>query len=240
MAMRSKTVAMRGLVYETAKALDISRYHTNEQTRVAAREFAEFMLPVCKTGAAEVGFEVANSAVQVFGGHGYVADHGVEQFVRDSRVMAIYEGTSGIQALDLVKRKLLKEDGIRYLRLRDRITGDIESMTVEPFKEALIDALALLDEAVAFLRAAEGESPADVEAGAYDFLHLVRVVASAWMWARMVEADHDRDDSPRQTIRLAEYYFQHVLIDAEGFAARVFAGAGPMLSINVASLAGEL
>ena len=124
--MRGRTEAIRALVYEAAFNLDLAQAAETDQERKDAALLAEFLLPVCKVYGSETGFDVANMAVQIFGGHGYIADDGVEQYVRDIRVAAIYEGSNGIQALDLVTRKLLKDSGYRYQLFTNRVKQDLE------------------------------------------------------------------------------------------------------------------
>ena len=132
LTMRAETIAMRALVLEAALQLDLASAADDEQARRQAQYLAEFLLPICKARAAETGHAVANLAVQVFGGHGYITDNGVEQNVRDSRVLSIYEGTNGIQAIDLALRKIPGDrrramaDIQRQRRCRDRKPSGID------------------------------------------------------------------------------------------------------------------
>ncbi|MGH8631597.1 MAG: acyl-CoA dehydrogenase [Burkholderiales bacterium] len=227
--MQARTRAMRALVFETARYLDLARAADQDTERKAARMLAEFLLPVCKTCASEMGFEVSSLAVQVFGGHGYVADTGVEQYVRDSRVMAIYEGTSGIQALDLLARKVLRDGGARYGLFVAAIQRDLERHGAQPDCRDLLvplsDALRRLQECTAWVQDRAAEFPRDVEAAATDYLQLVGLVACAWMWLRMAAAADAGSDSDRERRRLAHFYMQWLLPQAGVHAARIRLGS---------------
>jgi len=226
--MQARVRPMRALIYETAAALDVSRFSTHSGERDEARAFAEFMLPVLKAGASELGFDVASEAIQVFGGNGYVRDYGVEQYARDARVMAIYEGTNGIQALDLVTRKLLRDDAMRFSIVRARMRADRDRLAPGPYDAPFDAALAHLDASVAKLSEAATARMVDVEAGATDFLHLTKLVACAWMWLRLAAASGGDEPAQRLNRQLADFYFSKVLPEAALRASRIAAGAGPL------------
>ena len=237
--MRARTDAMRAMVYDTALNLDMARAGQDEETRTHARYLAEFLLPVCKTCAAEAGFEVASLAIQVMGGHGYISESGVEQYVRDSRVLSIYEGTSGIQALDLVKRKLLKDDGARYQIFRDRVLHDIHFLkgNYEKICKAISQALDCLDRCTGFIQESHHNSMRDIEAIVTDYLHLVGLVAGGWMWLRMMA--YADPDSPGNEIRSAcgTYYIEYLLPEATQLEQKIMKGARLIDSIESTNLA---
>ena len=205
MIMRARTEAMRALVMETALNLDLARAAADENDQSEARALAEWLLPVCKACAAEAGFEVANLAVQVFGGHGYVSESGIEQYVRDSRVMSIYEGTGGIQALDLVTRKLAAEGGRRYRLFAGRIRADLERFQANPatvvIHRAVCDGLDMLDDCSDHMLAWLKDARRDAEAGASAYLALVGLIGGGWMWLRMAGADGQTARHQTQTAR---------------------------------------
>jgi alkylation response protein AidB-like acyl-CoA dehydrogenase len=219
--MRTRTRAMRALVFQTAHWLDLARAGPDEAVRDRSRALAELLLPVCKTCGAETAFEVANMAVQVFGGHGYVSDAGVEQYVRDSRIMAIYEGTSGIQSLDLLVRKVIADGGARFAGFEQTIRADLARHRDDPVLGGIAAATARgLDGLVtctAGLRARAQQRPRDIEWAATDFLQLTGLVAGAWMWLRMAAAD--RADGTRR--RLARFYADWLLPQAALHVTRI-------------------
>ena len=187
-------------VFEAASNLDIAGHGPDENERSRALQLAEFLLPVCKACGSETGFEVASLAVQVFGGHGYITESGVEQYVRDVRVAAIYEGTNGIQALDLVTRKLLRDQGARYRIL----AGNIESTLAET---GAVDSIGEIHRRRRpdwpYWSAPRntscnwpGGTAARYRVYCKGLLPVNRLVAGAWMWLRIAHAgaDDDRDD----------------------------------------------
>jgi len=205
---------------------------------VRARRLAEFLLPVCKACGSETGFAVANLAVQVLGGYGYVADFGVEQYVRDVRVSAIYEGSNGIQALDLVMRKVLRDGGDRFRQFASRIQLDLDHcqgrqdmVTVH----AAVDAgLGVLKQATQYLLGCAGDGRnRDIEAAATDYLRLAGLIGGGWMWLRMAAAD---SGTGMQKTELARFYAQNIMSAVPSLMQNISAGAGVMDSIDEAML----
>lgn len=227
--IRARTEAMRALVFEAAFNLDMARAAENENERINSRRLAEFLLPICKTCASETGFEVASLAMQVFGGHGYVSDAGVEQYLRDSRVMSIYEGTSGIQALDLVSRKLIKDSGVRYQLFTDRIKQDLEHYSIgnkiDEIHTALTEGLECLDRCTQHLQQASNESMRDVEAAATDYVHLAGLVAGAWMWLRMTAASNEGSLLHQGKKAYARFYAQYLMPEMITREQKIYTGA---------------
>lgn len=228
--MQSRTNAFRALVFETARLLDLARAASEPAERQEARMLAEFLLPVAKTCSAEMAFEVSSLAVQVFGGHGYVADAGVEQYVRDSRIMAIYEGTSGIQSLDLLSRKVLKDGGARFALFLAAVRRDVDRAAGNPevrdTAAAVAAAVTQLEACTAWLKEQAERSPRDIEAAATDYLHLVGLTAGAWMWLRMtLAADHDAV-AHHERLHQARFYMRWLLPQTDLHETRIRLGHG--------------
>ncbi len=228
LVMRARTNAMRALVFHAARCLDLARASPEANGRARARALAELLLPVCKTGGAETAFDVASLAVQVFGGHGYICDNGVEGLLRDSRVMAIYEGTSGIQSFDLLARKVLRNQGERYAVLIDAMRADVARHRATP---PLVDIAAGLDEAIARLDACTARlrdrAPTDaraVEWAATDYLQLTALVCGAWMWLRMAAAANTGSAADADRRRLARFYGAWLLPQVAVHEARIRLG----------------
>jgi alkylation response protein AidB-like acyl-CoA dehydrogenase len=213
MTMRARTESIRALTLEAALQLDLADHAPDEPARARALGLAQWLLPICKAWGSDTGFEVANLAVQVFGGHGYVRDSGVEQYVRDVRIAGIYEGTNGIQAIDLVLRKLVADQGLRAREWLARMRADLDAATgpaLAPLAARLapaVDALAEVSESL-LARAAE---PAALEGSAVAYLRLAGLVGGGWMWLRMAAAA--RTDRPlhRMKHRLAAFYLECLL-----------------------------
>lgn len=228
--MHCRNMAMRALVFEAASNLDIAHNGTDEDERRQALQLAEYLLPVCKACGSEAGFEVASLAVQVFGGHGYITESGVEQYVRDVRVAAIYEGTNGIQALDLVTRKLLRDQGARFRILADRITATLAGTgaaeQAEQIRQATQTGLAVLERSTQYVLQLAGEGQRrDTEFIAKDYCQLTGLVAGAWMWLRIAHAgaDADQDDTLSHG-NCARFYAEYLMPEMHTLAHRINTG----------------
>jgi 3-(methylsulfanyl)propanoyl-CoA dehydrogenase len=241
--MRARTEAMRALVYETAFNLDIGRVAEDHQERLRASQLAEFLLPVCKAAGSETGFDVASLAVQVFAGHGYIADSGVEQYVRDARVSMIYEGTNGIQALDLVTRKLLKDDAIRYHLFAEGVSQDLSENANNVYSQtvmrALKAALADLEDCTTYLMDMKGRSLRDLEAGATDYLSLLALVAGGWMWLRMISSVDEDTEFGKAKIAIANFYAEYLMPESVVLSSRIHTGAKTLDSLDGDTLVGH-
>lgn len=213
--MRARIEAMRAMMFETALQLDLAVTAASDADRITAREQAQWLLPICKAFFTATGFEVANLAVQCFGGHGYVSDAGVEQYVRDLRVASIYEGTNGIQAFDLVVRKLINDEGRRYGEFVGRIRKDVERTAqrddLHGIRTALVDGLERIERVAAAYRALAPERRREAETGATAFLALAGRVASAWMWLRMAAVATGPSALHRRKRELAAFYAAYLM-----------------------------
>lgn len=236
MLMAARVDAMRALTFEAALSLDKARAAGHEQQRTDARCFAEFLLPICKACSSETGFEVANTAIQVLGGHGYVTEAGVEQYARDARVMAIYEGTNGIQALDLVSRKLLKDDGVRYRLFVERIRASLSEVAdrreLTELRILLQNAFEEFELCTEQLVAASKTNTHALQTVATDYLQLAGLVAGGWMWLRMAAAAIEGSVADERRRLLAQFYMQYQLPLVQTHAARIRAAAALERAVN--------
>jgi alkylation response protein AidB-like acyl-CoA dehydrogenase len=232
LAMRARTEAFRALVLETALQLDIARHAGNDGARARALGLAEWLLPICKACSSEAGFEVANLGIQVHGGHGYVSDAGAEQYARDIRVAAIYEGTNGIQALDLVTRKLLRDDGRRYGLFIDRVRADLTradgNADLRPIAAAVTDAVTRVDAGTALLLEKAADAPRDVEAGATAYLRMLGLLAGGWMWLRMSAAATGEGPLHRAKRASARYYADYLMPEILTLERQLAAGSAAL------------
>jgi 3-(methylthio)propanoyl-CoA dehydrogenase len=180
MDMIARAETIRGLGFAIAAQMDIAHFHEDAVTRSEATYLVAWLLPIFKTLGGEAGFDISSRAIQVLGGTGYTTDWPLEQALRDARIITIYEGTSGMQALDLVQRRLLGKNS-RSLecfltRSRKDIRGD------EPSRAAS-ECLVLLEEAAAYIRSMASDVAA-VEAVASPFLRIAGIAALAWIAMR--------------------------------------------------------
>lgn len=230
--MRARVEAMRAMMFETALQLDLATTGRDAAERAAAKEQAQWMLPICKAFFTASGFEVANLAVQCFGGHGYVSDAGVEQYVRDLRIASIYEGTNGIQAFDLVVRKLINDDGRRYAEFVRRIRADLARFEdrgdLNEIHSAVSDGLARLERVSAVYLGLKPDVRRDAEAGAAAYLALTGRVASAWMWLRMAAASTSESALHRRKRALAAFYANYLMPETLALERQAQCGCGSL------------
>ncbi|MGD9862388.1 MAG: acyl-CoA dehydrogenase [Pseudodonghicola sp.] len=209
--MRSLADAARALMLETSMQLDLVAQGDDD-----ALALSQFLLPICKAWGSDQALRVANLGIQVMGGHGYIAESGMEQYLRDCRIMGIYEGANGIQGLDLVMRKLRRSGGAGYdlwaARMRADLAADSSDLAA-PFGAAL----ALLEQASADLRAAD---PARAEAAATAYLNLCGVTGMGWMWLRIARAAATRPDAAAKA-ELARFFMHYILPEAALFHRRI-------------------
>jgi alkylation response protein AidB-like acyl-CoA dehydrogenase len=182
MGMASRIATLRGLVYAGAIAGDLADAETDADARKRAAVLQAWLLPIIKNSGAETGFNVAADSILLFGGAGYTTEWPVERYLRDSRVLAIYEGTAGMQALDLVRRRW-REPATGFEAFVDAVNTDLMTMSA-PLFEPLRGALALLEKASGWLRASEREDW-EIEAAARPLLALATEVAHGWIGARL-------------------------------------------------------
>jgi len=210
MLMRAKILAARAICLSTAVAADLSRHAATDAARTAAKLREELLTPIAKAWSTDLGVEAASLGVQIHGGMGFIEETGAAQHYRDARILPIYEGTNGIQAIDLVGRKLTLGGGEALSSLLAEIR---ETAANEPRLAEGADAL----EAAADWLAARRNTP-DALAGATAFLKLAGDVVGGWMLARMAAADADY-------AKVWRFYAEQVLATAPGQVAGVTQGA---------------
>ncbi|MBV9551275.1 MAG: acyl-CoA dehydrogenase [Alphaproteobacteria bacterium] len=220
LSMRAQTEAMRALAYAAAAAIDAgARGDSRAQRR------AELLIPVVKAWCSDKGIEIASTGVQVHGGMGYIEETGAAQHYRDARIAAIYEGTNGIQAADLVGRKLARDRGEAARVLFAEIAAGLSDLAGElaPLRQPLADGLAALETATAYLLEAE---PAIAAAGAAPYLNLFGTVTAGYLLARVALAA-DRTGHPLAAAKRATSHFfaEHELARAAGLLPAIQGGS---------------
>jgi hypothetical protein len=194
----------------------------------------------------DLGFENASLAVQIYGGHGYIRDHGVEQYVRDARIPMIYEGTNGVQALDLVGRKLGAHTG-RYLRsffhpVQEFIDANMADRQLGPLVQPLAKAFGALQLATAYVAQAGLKDPEEAGAAATEYLRLFGLVALGYVWARMAQVAHARlptadGDAGFYQAKLvtARFYMERILPQVGALWASIKSGKAAMMALDEAA-----
>jgi hypothetical protein len=221
--MASRVEVVRGLVLAAAVQADLARLETNPEAQAEAAALAGWLLPIAKTYAAETGFEVASEAIQVLGGAGYVKDWPVEQALRDSRVFAIFEGTSGIQALDLLHRRLRREEG-RGLKAFLKLARADAALGGERAGDmaAVIDLLAVLDMLERSATQLATDRRGDV--GAYALLELGALAATGWAALRLSRLEPS--GAGARLVAAGRWWLTELKAKAEMKRAEIALGAG--------------
>jgi len=230
MLMKSQAEAMRALTYTTAAAMDVAA-KTESKTHQA---FVDLMIPVVKGWCTETGIEVASLGVQVHGGMGFVEETGAAQYLRDARITTIYEGTTGIQAMDLVGRKIAREGGATAKGWLAEVKKLDARLAEHPqIRKALADGVKAVEDCVEFIVAAK--DPRAQFAGAVPFLKLMGVVAGGWQMARaaLAAAKGTGDESfDKAKIATARFYADHVLVQAPALRNTVINGAADVMALS--------
>ena len=239
MEMRTFNEGARALVLWGALQVDLSRRAQTEEERQAADDLVSVLTPVIKGYLTDKGFEATVTAQQVFGGHGYIREHGMEQFVRDARIAQIYEGTNGIQAMDLVGRKLAKDGGRAIRALFEAIASDIAGAKAagDPagVAAALEPALGELQAATMWLAQNGMADPDNAGAGAYPYMELMGVVVLGWMWLKMAAISAPLADGGAgfhaAKLVTARFYAERELPTAGALRRKVEAGAKTLMEL---------
>lgn len=238
------TEGARALSYWTGMELDVSRAHADPEERARAGDLVALLTPIVKAYLTDMGTEVANLAIQVYGGHGYIREWGVEQYARDGRIAQIYEGTNGIQALDLVGRKMGQGFG-RLLRrffhpVRDFIEAEQSDSEMMEFVMPLAKGFAKLQQATAIIAQKGLKDPNEAGAASSDYLRQFALVALAFMWARMAKVALEKQkagdalNGPEfyaTKLQTARFFMTRMLPEADARFKMVLAGAAPLMEM---------
>ncbi|MBV9346867.1 MAG: acyl-CoA dehydrogenase C-terminal domain-containing protein [Pseudolabrys sp.] len=237
MTVRAFNEAARALVMWTALKGDVAHRAEDQKERQSADDHMGLLTPVIKGVLTDVGFTNAVLAQQVYGGHGYIAEHGVEQFVRDARIAQIYEGANGIQALDLVGRKLAKDGGRALQAFLGEVMGYIKEKggdeTLKPLVTPLGTAAGHLQQSSMWFMQNAMAKPDNALAGSYDYMHLFGLVALGYMWCRIAEAAAPKASEPRFKAKLvtARFFMERLLPETAAHLARIQSGAASMMEL---------
>jgi alkylation response protein AidB-like acyl-CoA dehydrogenase len=248
MTMKAYNEAMRCILYATAEAFDVANNAAGEAERAAAQEFMDLLTPIAKAWCTDLGVEMTSLALQVHGGMGYVEETGVAQHYRDARIAPIYEGTNGIQAIDLVARKLPMRDGGAIQDLIAQMTElDAELADagddLESIRRNLNGAVADLTAAVLWLAEHGRTEPNDALAGATPFLRLMGTTVGGWYLARTALAARDllhKGEGDRAFLEAkattARFYAEQLLPATAGLLPMVTAGADRLFEVPINQL----
>jgi alkylation response protein AidB-like acyl-CoA dehydrogenase len=243
MLMKSQAEATRALAYTTAASMDLAHKHPDSGERKRHQAFVDLMIPVVKGWSTETGIEVASLGVQVHGGMGFVEETGAAQYLRDARITTIYEGTTGIQAMDLVGRKIAREGGatakawLFAVKVFDAELAKSGHADIKALRAQLAQGAQAVSDCVNFI--VETKDPRAAFAGAVPFLKLMGIVAGGWQMARAALAAErklsakDADKSFYQAkIATARFYGDHVLVQAPALRDTVVKGASGVMALS--------
>jgi alkylation response protein AidB-like acyl-CoA dehydrogenase len=239
MTIRAFNEAARALILWTSLQGDIVHRSPDDKARQAADDYMGLLTPVIKGVVTDVGFANAVLAQQVYGGHGYIAEHGMEQFVRDARIAMIYEGANGIQALDLVGRKLPKDGGRALQAFFAEVQGYLNEQggeAMKPYAGPLGTALGHLQQATMWLMQNAMAKPDNAGAAAADYMHLFGLVALGYMWCRIVAAAQARlaggaDERMSAKLITARFFMERMLPETVTHLARIQSGAASLMEL---------
>ena len=234
--MRALTEASRALAYVAAGHCDIAHRHPDEATRASHQAIYEFLVPIVKGWSTELSIDVTSLGVQVHGGMGFIEETGAAQYYRDARILPIYEGTTAIQANDLIGRKTVRDGGKVAKSLLAGVAETVESLgaqqgpAFESMKKYLGQGQRSLSAAIDFVVANTKEDPNAVFAGSVPYLKLAGIVLGGWQMARaLLVAAQKRDEDPAfysAKIATAQFYAEHVLPLASALEASIVSAKG--------------
>jgi hypothetical protein len=238
LTQRAIVEGSRTLLLYTALQTDVEARGADEATRKQASDLVAFLIPIAKGVVTELAQESTKEALQVYGGHGYIAENGVEQFVRDARIITLYEGTTGIQAADLLGRKILQLQGAGFKIFLKEIQAFCQQHAQDASLRDLIMPLATHTKEWADLTLALAQrvqaNPEELGAAAMDYLYYSGYIALAYMWARNVAAlaNSSQQEAFKQAKRdTAKFYFARILPRSLTHKAAIEAGVDTVPAI---------
>ena len=239
LTMKAANEGGRAFSTYVATQLDIAKFSEDPAARERADNLVALLTPVAKAFLSDLGLETTVLGQQVFGGHGYIREWGQEQLVRDVRITQIYEGTNGIQALDLMGRKIVGSGGAFYTLFADEIRQFIASTGAElaEFTKPLSAAVDNLDELTAWVLDRAKTNPNEIGAASVEYLHAFGYMAYAYMWARMAKAalgKEAEEDFYASKLGTARFYFARLLPRIQSLSASVKAGSESLFLLDEA------
>ena len=239
MNVKSTTEAMRALCIYTAMKIDVAEDHPDESVRQSADDFAALMTPIIKSYCTERGFLNCSESLQVLGGSGFTKEYPLEQYLRDVRITLIYEGTNGIQALDLVGRKLTMHQG-RLLQnlqkeMQEFINENKDNDDLKDFMKPLENAFQEVMASTMWLMQNGLKDPENALASASDYLNLIALTSMTYMWARMAKFSIGKNESiHKNKIKTGRYFVEKVIPELSMYSKKVQAGKSSMMDMEVA------
>ncbi len=251
LTMKSGVEAMRALIYFTAGALDRAKREPDEARRAEQEAMLDVLIPVAKAWATDLGCEIASTGVQIHGGMGFIEETGAAQHYRDARILPIYEGTNGIQALDLLGRKLLRDQGKAVTALIGRMKATQEELNglkgpaIVSLRGSLGEGILTLEAAGDYLVETGGDDMALAAAGATPYLQLFGTVAGGWLLgkacvtaARALDGENGHWDHGflEARLKLGHFYAENVMPRAATYGSQVIRGGASVMALDESPL----
>ena len=236
--MKSIIEGERALCFWLSQQTEVSLYHKDEKIRKEASDLVSLLTPVVKAMFTDMGMEITNDAIQIHGGYGYTKDQGIEQLYRDNRITPIYEGTNSVQAIDLVFRKLVNQNGDIIDRYISLIKSDIliNEEKVSPFIEKLNKNIEILSQFTIWIKEKIQNSKDDASAACNDYLKVLGLVATAHAWIKVLEVCFKDYENNKQfyeeKIQTANFFFNRVLPRIESYYLTATSGSNYIMDFK--------
>ncbi len=242
MTMKALTEGCRALAFWVGRELDVEIKHPDEKTRKDAGDFVALLTPIIKSFLTDTGFDIANIAMQIYGGHGYIREQGMEQYVRDARITQIYEGANGIQALDLVGRKMAEDYG-RLMRqffhpVANFIAAEKDNAALAEMLSYFMSGFGKLQISTLTVATRGFGNPDEAAAAASDYLRLFALVAVGFMWLKMAKVAAEKLPAAGARapfydakLKTARFYFSKILPQVNSLNIAILAGAKSVMDM---------
>lgn len=243
LTMRANILAGRAFSLYVASQLDKSRFHPDEASRHKADQLVALLIPVQKAYCSDRGFEACVMGQQVLGGHGYIAEWGLEQNVRDARIAQIYEGANGVQALDLMGRKTVRSNGellqVLLLEMDEFVASQQSVATMQPYLQVFEESKLRLIEVTEQIISRATDNPNEIGAASYAYMELIGLTLYCFMWQRILAAAFAAEGSSTADttycdglIKTAEFFMQRLLPRTESLAQEIVNGADSLMAMT--------
>ena len=238
MNMKSLIEGQRSLAFWVSQQIDVSLNHPDKKIKTDADEIVALMTPIIKSFFTDIGMEITNDAIQVFGGYGYTKDQGIEQLFRDNRITPIYEGTNSVQAIDLVYRKILNNKIFeKYIaQLSNEVKDFAKDNKLSLFADKFFKYLELLNNFTLWLGEKNKSSKDDVSAACNDYLKVLGYIALAHSWLKILKVSHSKLKENKtfyeDKINTAKYYFDKILPRVQSHYLSAITGSDTMMKSN--------
>ena len=234
--MKSVIEGQRSLAFWLSQQIDVSLNHTNQKVRKTAEELVSLLTPVVKSFFTDMGTEITNEAIQVFGGYGYTKDQGIEQLYRDNRITPIYEGTNSVQAIDLVFRKVLNKKILsNFIEIiRNEIKDNEDKLELNTFSQILEKNLKILEKFAVWLGDKDKTNKDDVSAACNDFLKVIGYISLGFAWFRITKVSLDKLNDNKnfyeEKINTSKYFYNKILPKIETHFNSAIAGSDTIMN----------